>query len=329
MRKIKVGAVQPHYIGIPAPYNPDSACYKKDPEAIVREYVARQFDVTAALLNRAGEAGCDAVTTSEGIDGLYSWQLDVTGSNIYAELLELSAPMIEAGLSEIAKKHSMVVVGCYNKRCGGRNYNTAAVFDRKGRVAGEYRKTHLPPDEKWQTAEGDSLDVFELDFGRIGVTICYDVMFPEQMRVLALKGAEVVFHPTLGYGWYEGIGEATIRTRANDNGIYIVAAKNYQFNMPGRSGVVDPWGHILADAGYAENAVVTCDIDLDEGKKQPDWYFPVPTSGIADVAERLRRERRPDLYGTLTEPLKDRFTGLSREEQLVVMDKIKKGECSW
>lgn len=329
MRKVKAAAIQPVYPNVPEIYRCWSENYRNDPQEIVDYFVREHLKVTTDLLEKAGQEGCDIVTTSEAIDGLGSFSMDVTEKNIYDRLVELSYPVIEKELSAIAKKYSMYIVGCYVKRKDSRNYNTGVIFDRQGNIAGEYRKTHLPPDEKWQNVEGDEIEVFQLDFGKIGITICYDMMFQEQVQVLATKGAEIIFHPTLGYGWYEGIGEATLRTRANDNSVYIVTAKNYLFNSPGRSSIIDHWGHIIADAGYDANVVVSREIDLDKEKSHPDWYFPTPTSGIGNVKERKARERRPELYGILTQKVMEKFDGLSREVQLEVLKQIRSGQCHW
>jgi predicted amidohydrolase len=154
------------------------------------------------------------------------------------------------------------------------------------------------------------------------------MMFPEAAAVLARKGAEIILHPTAGYGWYDAIGEATLRTRANDNSLYILTAKNYAYNCAGKSSVIDPWGHVLADAGFRRNAVITREIDLDEGKTQPEWFYPSQMSGFSDVRERNRFERRPSLYGALVEPA-DRFRVPDEARRTVLRERIKKGECRW
>ena len=329
MRKVKVAAIQPNYPYLSEPYHFLREHYRNCPQEIMDDFVDKHLQVTLNLLERAGEQGCDIVTTSENITGTSIFSQDISETNILPQLLEISAPSAESRLSEIALKYGMFIVGCYNKRIDGKNYNIASIFDRNGRICGEYRKTHLPSDEKWQMEEGNTLDIFELDFGKIGVCICYDMMFPETVEVLSLKGAEIVFHPTAGYGWYDSIGEATIRTRANDNSVYIVTAKNWLFNGAGRSSVVDYWGHILVDAGFRENALVTADIDLDNPKTQPDWYFPAQTSGVAEVGKRMRMERKPELYQAITETAAQRLKLPEGEAQLQVLGNIKTGRCRW
>lgn len=329
MRKIKVGAIQPRYINTPLQFDFLNDDYHNSPYEITEYYIKEQLDVTLNLIELAGKDGCDIVTTSEDIAGTSNYATDITEKNIFPELLDWSVPYVEERLSEMSKKYGMYIVGCYNKRIGDKNYNLAGIFNRKGEICGEYRKTHMPLSEKWQLTEGDDLNVFELDFGKISVAICYDIMFQESMEVLALKGAEIIFHPTVGYGWYDSIGEATIRTRANDNSVYIVSSKNYHYSRAGKSSVVDFWGQVMVDAGFYENVIVTGEIDLDVKKTQPDWFYSTGTSGIADVQERNLKERRPDLYGSITENLHEKLPTPSGESMKKIFLKIKSGQFHW
>ncbi len=328
MRKIKVGALQPGYLPVPPEFDCMGDAYVADAQAITERYVKKQLDITLGLLERAGREGCGIVTTCEDACGTSYYCVDTTERNIYPQLLELSAPLAEEGFSNIARRHGMYVVGCYNKRVGGRNYNVASLFDRSGVIVWEYRKTHLPAYEGWQGTPGDRLDSFKTDFGKIGVCICYDMMFPECTQAVALSGAEVIFHPTAGYGWYDSIGEATLRTRANDNSVYLVTAKNYVFNAAGKSSVIDHWGQVLADAGFYRDVIVTKEIDLDMPKTQPEWHYPTQTSGIPNLRERNLRERRPELYGALAQRQREPAP-LDLEAQLRVIENIRNGKCRW
>ena len=329
MRKIKAAAIQPKYLVAAGQYNCLSEEYKNIPDEIVENHLTAQMDVTLRLLEKAGGEGCDIVTTCEDITGVGPYIVDITDKNIFPELVQKTYPMIEAKLAETARKYSMYIVACYYKYINDEIFNTATIFDRKGNIHGQYCKTQLPPDEKWQVTEGESLDVFELDFGKIGILICYDMMFQECANVLALKGAEILFHPTVGYGWYDSIGEAAIRTRANDNSVYIVTSKNYVFNHAGNSSIVDYWGQVLADAGFYDDTIVFREINLDERKLQPPWYNPTHMSGTQDMRKRQLQERRPEIYSTISAPSKDRFRVPSKEVQLSIIDKIKNGECHW
>lgn len=331
MRKVRLGAIQPHYPSLPPEYNCVRENFSADPQEIFEKALIPYIELTAGLLEQAGEAGCGAVTTCEDLCGTAAF-LARTGTreegNLFPDLLELTAPYAEERIAGIARRYQMNIIACYNRREGGKNYNQAAVFNREGGIVGSYRKTHLPPNEMWQVEAGTEFPVFDLDFGRVGVSICYDMMFPEMCQSLSLKGAEVVFHPTAGYGWYDSIGEATLRTRANDGDFYLVTAKNYIWNAAGHSSVIDYWGQVLADAGFYENAVVFQDVDLDIPKTQPEWFYPSQVSGFAGIHPRKLRERQPHLYGELTKPAEP-LAVPTPEEQAVLLEKMRDGRCHW
>lgn len=326
MRKAIVGAIQPGRAFVPPSADCLSAAFVSDIPALVNDNVLPHLDITLDLLEQCGAAGCDLAVTSEDACQISAYLL--AGGALFDALTEASARVAEERFAQIAKKYRMYVAGCYFKRVGGRNYNVCSIFGRDGSIAFEYRKTHLPPNERWHVAAGDALEVAELDFGRVGIAICYDMMFPEILGVLALRGAEIVLHPTAGYGWYDSIGEATLRTRANDCSVYLVTAKNYHFNAAGHSSVIDPWGQVRADAGFYENVIVTHSLDLDVPKVQPPWFYQTQMSGMAEVGPRMRLERRPDLYAPLTEP----GPGLAvpdqpERERLIRL--IQNGKCRW
>jgi predicted amidohydrolase len=329
MRNVKVAAIQPGYLPTSDAYDCLGEHYVRNVDEIIEHYVKKQLEITLGLVEQAGRQGCGIVTTCEDACATSGFGMDMSEGNIFAALLKRSAELVEEGLSKLARKYSMYVVGCYNKRVGGGNYNTATVFDRQGYICGEYRKTHLPAYEKWQVTEGDALNVIETDFGKIGVCICYDMMFPECVQVEALSGAEIIFHPTAGYGWYDSIGEATLRTRANDNSVYIVTSKNWVNNAAGKSSIIDYWGQVLCDAGFYRDVIVTHEIDLDVPKAQPDWYYPTWTSGIPNMRERNLRERRPELYTSISQNTHERLGVPDEDTRQKIIQAIKAGRCRW
>ncbi len=329
MRKVKLATIQPEYIKIPDRYHCLSSEYQNNPDEILQNYIKEQINVTISLIEKAGQMGCDIVVTCEDIAGIGSFIADMTEKNIFPLLAALSSALIETRLSELSAHYAMYIIGCYFKKVGDEIYNAAVIFDRQGTICGQYFKTHLPPDEKWQVSEGRLLDAFELDFGKIGINICYDMMFQECAQVLALKGAEIIFHPTVGYGWYDEIGEATLKTRANDNSLYLVTSKNYVFNHAGKSSIIDYWGQVLVNAGFYQNVIVTQEIDLDVRKVQPEWYNPVVMSQVADVRKRHFMERRPDLYDAICTPQTDKFIVPETALQFSILEKMKTGKCHW
>jgi predicted amidohydrolase len=137
-----------------------------------------------------------------------------------------------------------VVAGLY-ERDGDRIYNTAVLIDREGRLAGKYRKVHLPREEwKKGITPGHEYPVFKTDFGTVAIQICYDWFFPEPEAIFAAKGAEILFAPTWGNTRPDADGEARgetiFRARARDNGLYMVPSV-----YDGNSLIIDPLGRIL------------------------------------------------------------------------------------
>jgi predicted amidohydrolase len=152
----------------------------------------------------------------------------------------------------------MYVVCCNDHVEGDRNiYNTAFFIGRDGKEIGRYHKV-CPTIHERVCTPGDSLPVFETkDLGTVGLLICYDMVFPEPARCLALGGADVIFHPTLGGAAIgdDDISRAAFRTRAVENFVYLVVAQRGSGSM-----VVSPQGRILAEAKGGDSLAIA-DID--------------------------------------------------------------------
>ena len=204
----------------------------------------------------------------------------------------------------------------------------ATLFGRDGEIAGKYHKTHLPPDETWNVSPGNTLNVIKCENITIGFSICHDMAFAESVAVLKQKGAELILHPTHGYGLHCEKGKALFSTRAFDNGVYIALSKNYISGASG-SGVVAPCGKVLAETLPQENAIAVASVDFDEGLLDPEWLMPSVMSGERDPALRKERERRPDLYHPLTAPLKNPFVPPDEKKRAEIVEKIRCGECHW
>lgn len=161
-------------------------------------------------------------------------------------------------LSEEAKKYGMYVVAGLPERRGDYIYNTSVIFGRNGEFIGQYDKTHLTFGELMNGIScGDAYPVFELDFGKVAIHICYDEWFPEVARYYAHQGAEILLLPVAG-------GKPiTWRTRALDNDIYFVSASD---NPP--SMIIDSSGEILAETH--RGGFVYADLDMND--RRVNWY---------------------------------------------------------
>ncbi|MBI2457129.1 MAG: carbon-nitrogen hydrolase family protein [candidate division NC10 bacterium] len=169
-------------------------------------------------------------------------------------------------LSALAARHRMFILGgSILERVPGesRFSNTSTLFDRAGNLIARYRKLHLfdvdlaghaPYRESATMAPGGEVVTADTEFGRAGLSICYDLRFPELYRALAARGAEILFVPaafTLHTG--KDHWEVLLRARAIENQVYVVAPAQVGAHPPGRecygnSLVADPWGSVIARA---------------------------------------------------------------------------------
>ena len=198
------------------------------------------------LVEEAAAKGADIVCLPEG--------LTVVGNGLkYAQAAEpVPGPSTEF-LGALARRLKVWIVAGIYERSGSRLYNTAVLIARDGSLAGRYRKMSLPDEEiEGGITPGSETPVFDTDFGRVGLMICWDSSYPEVARGLAARGAEVLFLPIWG-----GV-EQLVQARAIENQVHVVAS-GYDF----RSGIFDRRGERIADA-KADPAVVVARVDLAE-----------------------------------------------------------------
>jgi predicted amidohydrolase len=210
----------------------------------------------AALVSEAAGRRPDIVCLPEGITV-------VGNGKSYAEAAEPIPGPSTRFLGELARKHHVYLVAGLYEREGTAVYNTSVLLGRDGSLTGKYRKVCLPREEiDGGITPGHSYPVFDTDFGRIGMMICWDVHFPEVARALAARGAEVILMPI----W--GGNETLARARAIENQLYLVAS-GYDF----KSAIFDKDGSPLALA-TSDPSVLMAEVDLNERRLWPslgDW----------------------------------------------------------
>ncbi len=193
----------------------------------------------------------------------------------------LSGPAI-ALLQEKARQHKMIVHGGSivekHPQLAGKFHNTSVLINQDGELVAQYRKIHLfdvdlANGEKHYESErivpGDRVVTTEIDGITFGLTICYDLRFPELFHSLALRGAQILLVPA-GFTLHTGRDhwEVLLRARAIENLCYVVAPAQVGSYPPnrqcyGRSMIIDPWGLVLAQAQDIPTVVVS-DIDLSQ-----------------------------------------------------------------
>lgn len=200
-------------------------------------------------------------------------------------------------IGDLAKKFNVnIIPGTFIENAGsGKVYNTSVFINREGEVVNSYRKIHLLDALGYKESEyveaGNEMCVFDTDFGRVGLMVCYDLRFPELARSMVLNGADIIFVPS---EFPDGNPlpprtdhwDVLIKSTALYNLTYVVAVnqfgplnKEYPF---GRSSVVDPWGTIVASASGRED-IFYATLDMDYQKQ---------------VRKRVATwiNRRPDVY---------------------------------
>jgi N-carbamoylputrescine amidase len=222
-------------------------------------------------------------------------------------------------LGALAGELGVVIVGSlFERRAPGLYHNTAVVLDSDGRLAGTYRKMHIPDDpgyyEKFYFTPGD-LGFVPIDtaVGRLGVLVCWDQWYPEAARLMALSGAEILLYPT-AIGWdpadppeeQRRQREAWVgiqRSHAIANALPVAACNRVGFEPDpsgatagaqfwGHSFVCGPQGEILAQAQDRDPQILLAEI------------YPLRTEQVRRLWPFLR-DRRIDAYGDLTRRYRD------------------------
>jgi N-carbamoylputrescine amidase len=203
----------------------------------------------------------------------------------------------------VARELGVVLPISVFERANNAYYNSLAMIDADGSIAGTYRKSHIPEGpgyhEKYYFSPGDSgFKVFATAFGKVGVAICWDQWFPEAARVMALMGAELLLYPTAIGSEPQDAGldssahwQRTMQGHAAANLLPLVASnrigsetgEKYTMTFYGSSFIADFTGAKVAEADKSTETVLTASFDLDAvDRYRRSW-------GVF-------RDRRPELY---------------------------------
>lgn len=266
--------------------------------------IAKNLEKTAKCVKEAAKKKATIVCLQELFATQYFAQ-EENGESF--RLAEQIPGKLATFLSKTAKDSKITLIGgsIFEKSGNSKYYNTSLVFDNQGRLAGKYRKIHIPYDPRYyEQYYFSSSDIGYAQANVSGVTIapliCYDQWYPEAARVNALKGAQIIFYPT-AIGWTKDMKklepfsaqrwENAMCGHASMNGIYVAAAnrvgKEDGIDFWGGSFVADPFGEVVRKASSKNEEVLVVEIDLDKIKaSQEGWGF--------------LRNRKPESYGELT-----------------------------
>lgn len=264
---------------------------------------AENIDKALQQVHCAADAGANIILLQE----LFSTPYFCKDQN--PDFLALAQPRSShpalLALQKLAKDRHLVLPVSFFERANNAFFNSLVVFDADGKDLGLYRKAHIPDgpgyQEKFYFSPGDTgFKVFDTQYGRIGVAICWDQWFPEAARVMALQGAEILFYPT-------AIGSEPRAPEINSRGhwtrvmqghaaanlVPVVAANRIGHEIGAESSITfyggsfisDPTGALLAQADQ-EECTLYADLDLSKlAAQRAEWG--------------LFRDRRPELYAPI------------------------------
>jgi N-carbamoylputrescine amidase len=270
---------------------------------------------TDAAIRQAAQQGALLVVCQELHTSAYFCQIeDVTRHDLAETIPGPSTNHFGALAQELGV---VLVISLFERRAAGLSHNTAVVLESDGKVAGTYRKMHIPDDpgftEKFYFAPGDQgFEPIQTSLGRLGLLVCWDQWYPEAARLMALAGAELLIYPT-AIGWSpEDDGEEQARQRdawitvqrghAIANGLPLLAVNRCGIETePGAKGGISFWGssfgcgpqgELLAMASPDQDEVLLVDLDLERSEAVRRWW-------------PFLRDRRIDAYGDLLKRWRD------------------------
>jgi N-carbamoylputrescine amidase len=265
------------------------------------------IDAVSDLIEQAAGKGAEIILPPELFSGPYFCKTQLESTFALAHPVS-EHPSVRT-MKKLAKKLDVAIPTSFFERDGPHHYNSMAMIGPNGDIMGVYRKSHIPDgpgyQEKYYFRPGNTgFKVWDVFGARIGVGICWDQWYPECARAMALMGAEVLFYPT-------AIGaepqDATLDTRhmwrramvghAVSNCMPVVAANRIgdeddHGGLPqrfyGTSFIANEWGDIVTELDDTETGMIlaTFDLDLARAHRASMGFF---------------RDRRPDLYGNLSE----------------------------
>lgn len=251
--------------------------------------VADQLNHLAEVARRSADAGAGLLVFPE----MYLTGYHI-GPDAVAALAEpLAGPSAERAAAIARATGVALLYGYPELGEDGRVYNAALLIDRNGQPQANHRKAHLFGEiDRGAFSPGDGRPtIAEIDGIKVGLLICYDVEFPEAVRLLALDGADLALVPTALMAPYDFVARSLVPTRAYENQIFLAYANRVgterHLTYLGQSCIIGPDGTELARAGRDEELIVA---DLDRSSlstsRAINTYF---------------QDRRPDLYGALSE----------------------------
>ena len=256
----------------------------------------------SGLVREAAGKGAKLILPPELFEGHYFCRTQDEGH--FARALPADMHPAVLAMRKLAEELKVYIPTSFFEADGHHHYNSLAMIDDKGAVMGVYRKSHIPDgpgySEKFYFRPGNTgFKTFRTPFGTVGPAVCWDQWYPETARALMLDGAEILLFPTaIGTEPHDPdldtsrLWRRAMIGHAVSNVVPVVAANRigveHGQRFYGHSFICDERGDILAEFGATETGIITAELDLDQARRHR-------------AAFGFFRDRRPELYGRLTE----------------------------
>ena len=270
------------------------------PTAIIQQhntaYIADNRARLFAKIRLAAASGARLIVNQELHDSLYFCQTEDV--NAFDLAIPVPSTVTDAYAALAIETQTVIVTSIFERRAPGLYHNTAVVFDTDGRIAGRYRKMHIPDDpayyEKFYFTPGDlGFEPIDTSVGKLGVLVCWDQWYPEAARMMSLRGAEILIYPT-AIGW-ESSDTVDEKARQRDawmtvqrghaiaNGLPVVTVNRIGHEPDpshatngitfwGSSFVCGPQGEFLFRAPDNAEAEAVIDIDIQRSENVRRWW---------------------------------------------------------
>src|SRR3954463_8785512 len=256
------------------------------------------------LVREAAGKGAEVVLPPELFEGPYFCRVE--DESLFATARPTAEHPSVLAMQKLAEELKIWIPTSFFELDGPHHYNSLAMIGPDGKIAGVYRKSHIPDgpgyEEKFYFRPGNTgFKVWDGPSAKLGVGVCWDQWYPETARAMMLMGAEILFYPTaIGSEPHdEGLDTARLWRRAMvghavSNVVPVVAATRvgteHGQTFYGTSFITDERGDILAELGREEEGVIPATLDLDRVKRHR-------------AAFGFFRDRRPELYGRLVQDI--------------------------
>lgn len=270
------------------------------PTAIIQQHntadIADNRARLFAKIRLAAASGARLIVNQELHDSLYFCQTEDV--NAFDLAIPVPSTVTDAYAALAIETQTVIVTSIFERRAPGLYHNTAVVFDTDGRIAGQYRKMHIPDDpayyEKFYFTPGDlGFEPIDTSVGKLGVLVCWDQWYPEAARMMALRGAEILIYPT-AIGW-ESSDTVDEKARQRDawmtvqrghaiaNGLPVVTVNRVSHEPDpshatngitfwGSSFACGPQGEFLFRAPDNAEAEAVIDIDIQRSENVRRWW---------------------------------------------------------